>query len=118
MINSYAENALSFGGVILNKEQHFLKGGVTVKSLTGIYNMYIQNKGVNINFYNSDSLVLTQNEISYGYVKEQYYGIFAPTGSNRTLALGLGETLKRQLGGGLGFDFGVVYEFRPKSITK
>jgi outer membrane protein OmpA-like peptidoglycan-associated protein len=114
MVNSYAENALTFGGVIINKEQHFLKGGVTVKSLTGIYNMYIQNKGVNINFYDSDSLVLTQNEISYGYVKEQYYGIFAPSGSNRTLSLGLNETLKRQLGGGLGFDFGVVYEFRPK----
>ncbi len=114
MINSYAENALSFGGVLINKEKHFLKGGITVKSLTGIYNMYIQNKGININFYNSDSLVLAQDEISYGYVKEQYYGILTPSGSTRSLSDGLKETIKKQLGGGLGFDFGVVYEFRPK----
>ena len=114
MINSYAENALTLGGVILNKEKHFLKGGLTVKSLTGIYNMYIQNKGININFYDSDSLVLTQDEISYGYVKEQYYGILTPSGSTRTLTDGLKETLKRQLGGGTGLDLGVVYEYRPK----
>jgi len=113
MVNSYAENALTLGGVLLNKEKHFLKGGFSLKSLSGIYNMYVQNKGININFYDSDSLVLTQDEISYGYVKEQYYG-FPTTSTNNNIIPPLTNALRKNLGGGTGFDFGLVYEYRPK----
>lgn len=110
-VNSYAEMGVTLGRVIIENEQHYLKAGVTVKSLRGLYSMYLQNKGVNINFPTSDSLVLTQDEIEFGYVKEQYYGV---PGNSRPINDVISGLFDGSIAKGLGYDFGVVYEFRPE----
>ncbi len=108
-VNMFSEFGLNYSRVLLDEGAHFLKVGGSVKMLRGLYSMYIQNKGININFVTSDSLEMTQDVIRYGYVREQFYGV----NSSNSLSKSIKQAFNGALGGGFGLDLGVVYEYRP-----
>ena len=103
---AWGEIGLTYGRVILNKDVHFLKAGVTVKYLMGIASAYFYNEDVSVKFYANDSLSLYEPEL---------------TANNATIRAGVSDNIplnggsfdKYISGSGVGFDFGVVYEYRP-----
>jgi outer membrane protein OmpA-like peptidoglycan-associated protein len=107
-MQSWAELGLSYATVLLDKEKHFIKGGLTLKYLQGIANGYAYGKNVSANYtYNSgnpgNSQLVTTGELTYGGTKETNNAIF----SNDP------KVDYANRGSGFGGDIGFVYEYRP-----
>ncbi len=101
----WAELGLSYATVLLDKNNHFIKGGLTVKYLQGVLNNYASGKDVTLKYaYDNatpnNSLVTTSGELTYGGVT---------TGSlfSRNPQFDL-----KSRGNGVGADVGFVYEYR------
>jgi hypothetical protein len=106
IINGWSEIGGSFGRVLLNKGDHFLKAGITAKFLMGSTNSFVA----------IDNLKGTLDEDGLG---DTYL-----TGATGRVAIGVSgfdfddsdaeasEIFKSQ-GKGVGFDIGLVYEYRP-----
>lgn len=103
---AWGEVGLTYGRVLLNKDVHFLKAGVTVKYLMGIASGYLYNENVSVKFFANDSLSLYEPTV---------------TANNATIRAGVSDNIPLTGGGfdkyisgsGVGFDLGVVYEYRP-----
>ena len=97
---SWAEYAATYGHVFKDDGQNFLKAGATVKLLQGLQAGYMKIKDLNYEFTTDTSLSLFHTEVSYGHStnfdidqsKLKYKYVSNPS---------------------LGFDLGVVYEWRP-----
>ncbi|WP_438711879.1 DUF5723 family protein [Aquimarina muelleri] len=107
-VHAWAELGVSYARVIMNKEQHFLKGGATIKYLQGLGNAYSAGKNVNLNYDADGSLlpsgdrvgsVQTTGEVSYGY--------------SSNLEDDIDEFEMINSANGIGLDLGFVYEWRP-----
>jgi outer membrane protein OmpA-like peptidoglycan-associated protein len=97
---SWMEYALGYGRVLIDKEKHFLKAGVSIKALQGLQSayLYVDNLDYEIN---SDSTISLYNaDIQYGHSSN-----FEASQDNANLRVVSNL--------GLGFDFGVIYEWRP-----
>lgn len=107
-INGWGEIGLSYATVLLNNDQHFIKGGFSAKYLQGLGNAYAN--GVNINVdYDADGTVIAPG-ITTGSIDtagDLNYGNTA----NLEGDLANIETLDGATG--IGFDVGFVYEWRP-----
>lgn len=105
----WAEYGVSFAGVILGQDkngaansQHYLAAGATMKILQGLGSAYIYASNANYSFINGDSVHFDNTEVHYGLSEtadKDYFDNF--TFNN------MGERLS------VGFDLGVVYEWRP-----
>jgi outer membrane protein OmpA-like peptidoglycan-associated protein len=103
---AWGEIGLTYGRVLLNKDVHFLKAGITGKYLMGIASGYFYNEDVSVKFFADDSLSLYQPTV---------------TANNATIRAGVSDNIPLTGGGfdkyisgsGVGFDIGVVYEYRP-----
>jgi outer membrane protein OmpA-like peptidoglycan-associated protein len=102
--NAWAEYGVSGAYILMNQEQHFLKGGVSLKYLAGYGNAY-----------------LSLNRIG-GTVNENSSGDDYLTGTSGSISGGIGGVLVDQIdhtnafrfrGKGAGLDFGFMYEYRP-----
>ncbi|MRX40147.1 OmpA family protein [Flavobacterium sp. LC2016-23] len=101
--NTWGELGISYAAVLYQKNQHFLKGGITAKYLQGGVNGYVQGKDVKVTYVENTAnpqagIVASSGEITIGAsqdfeAKEDYD---FDSGSR-----------------GFGFDFGLVYEWRP-----
>ncbi|AIG30667.1 flagellar motor protein MotB [Flavobacterium psychrophilum] len=100
--NAWAELGLSYAAVLLNKNQHFIKGGFSLKYMQGIGNSYINannvslaydNKGSNANF----NTIATTGTLTYGGSQE-----FENTDYKFD---------RKSIG--FGGDLGFIYEYRP-----
>lgn len=101
--NTWAELGLSYAAVLYQKDQHFLKGGLTAKYLQGGVNGYIRGNNVNVvyneNTVDPDKGTLTSNgQISVGTSQDFEANEDYKFDSNAN---------------GFGFDLGLVYEWRP-----
>jgi len=100
--NAWAEIGATYARELYSKEQHFVKGGVSLKYLLGIENNYASGNNVTLSFNsgvagpNNGSLTTT-GDISYGDSNPNNIG-----GSNRFDG-----------SAGFGVDLGFVYEWRP-----
>lgn len=105
--NSFVEAGLTYATVLYDKNQHFLKGGVTYKRIAGLYTAYFKNEGGSgVTTYTDDSMSFHNTNISYGYVNEKMY-----TGDEKP---GFSELFgSDRVGKGHGFDLGFTYEYRP-----
>jgi len=104
--HGWTEIGLSYGGVILDEGQHFLKGGLTLRYLMGA--AYVSMTSTNLDavvYPGDDSIVITNTNLQYG--------------SNVTNNSGFGSGgISDFLGGGgngIGADVGLVYEWRPNA---
>jgi outer membrane protein OmpA-like peptidoglycan-associated protein len=102
--NTWAEIGLSYGTVLLDKNVHFIKGGLTLKYLQGIANAYIKTDNLNFNYtrngINTDfNPITTSGTLIYGGTQDF-------ENSNKEIKLNTKSS-------GLGVDLGIVYEWRP-----
>ncbi len=103
--NSWAEVGVTYARVLMNKEQHFLKGGITVKYLQGMGTAYATGTNLAVDFdantTTSNGTVTTTGEIAYGYSEnlEDLDDVDIETISGAS---------------GVGADLGFVYEWRPE----
>ncbi len=102
--NAWAEVGLSYGRVFLNKEQHFFKGGITLKYLQGLGTAYASGTDLSVDF-DADAIIAgngtveTTGEVAYGYsenLEEDLDEIEVVSGAT-----------------GFGVDLGFIYEWRP-----
>ncbi len=108
--NAWAEVGITYAKVFMNKEQHFLKAGVSLKYLQGMGNAYANGENVNIN-YDADGTdlgggettgsITSQGTVNYGHsdnINDDF--------DDFEFEIVDGAT-------GFGADLGVVYEWRP-----
>lgn len=116
--NVWGEIGASYATILVNKGEHFVKGGLSLKYLKGIGNAYINGKNVNIN-YDADGnnsspaipSVESNGEVSYGHTSNLKNSI-----ENFDIKL---DDFKKLLNNsnGFGADIGFIYEWRPKHNT-
>lgn len=106
---SWAEYGLTYARVIKEDNEHYLKGGVTVKVLQGIQSAYMFIKDANYNFHTDTTLSLFKSDVKYGHSDNWNFTDIKPGQA------GTGTKLFdfSQSYPGFGFDFGFVYEWRP-----
>lgn len=100
--NTWAEYGLSYGRVILNKNEHFLKGGITLKLVQGLGAAYLFGKDIQYNFKDNDTVSLFNANITYGH--------------SETFDIQSANEFNFNFNGRptIGVDFGFEYEWRPK----
>jgi len=98
---AWGEIGATYARVLLNNEEHFLKGGLTGKMLQGLGNVYIEGSDISVD-YNSDTREVTTTGLFHladtGDINEE---------GNTTEALDFNN------GFGIGADIGFIYEWRP-----
>lgn len=100
--HSWGELGISYATVLLNKNQHFLKGGLSLKYLQGVGNIYLNANNVSID-YNYVNSTTTNNSITTT-------GVITYGGSQKIED----EDYKfNKDSKGFGADLGFVYEYRP-----
>ncbi len=100
--NSWGELGLTYATVLLNKGNHFLKGGLTLKYLQGIANTYTKGDNITVNYNNNGtpitSTIATTGTLTYGGSQDFANSDDFEFDSNSN---------------GIGGDLGFVYEYRP-----
>ncbi|MBP2832761.1 OmpA family protein [Aquimarina sp. U1-2] len=101
--HSWAEIGVTYARVIFNKEQHFLKGGLTLKYLQGLGTAYATGNDLSIDFdadvNTGNGSVTTTGDVAYGYSENFEEDL-------DEFEIVSGAT-------GVGVDLGFVYEWRP-----
>lgn len=106
--NAWAEIGVSYARVIMNKEQHFLKGGVSLKYLIGYGNAYGFGNNVSVDF-DADGTSLpggntTGSLTSIGTINY---------GKSQNISENFDDYEFEKVGNGFAADIGAVYEWRP-----
>lgn len=110
--NGLGEVALTVGGIAVDNETDFLKVGVTVKRLIGLYNAHaiVENSTYDLQpdeaYENRRQYINVQEaNVKYGITRDEGFQNIKPSP-----AWLLGGAPP---GSGWGFDIGAVYEYRP-----
>ncbi len=106
---SWAEYGLTFAHVFKDDNEHYFKAGATVKLLQGIQSAYVFVSDLNYNFQTKDTLSIFNSDVNYGHSDNLKLNEI-PIGKTGT---GTNIFDYSQSYPGIGFDFGVVYEWRP-----
>ena len=100
---AWAEFGLTYAGVVLDKEQHFLKAGLSLKYLQGFGNSYASATNLSLDYDAdilnpdaSDGIITTTGEVVYGASQDEFDDFEAISNST-----------------GFSADLGVIYEWRP-----
>lgn len=105
--HGWAELGVSYARVLMNKEQHFLKGGLTLKYLQGGGSAYVSGKNVNVDFEADFFIIGGQPQGRLTSTGQVTYGRFDEfDNTNYDYELPKKAT-------GFGGDIGFVYEWRP-----
>lgn len=108
--NAYAETGFTYALVLLSKEAQFLKGGVTVKRLAGIYSAHLLAPNVDYQ--------LRQNQEDEYYMQVQQgsasFGFSANEPELDEQGIRNAFTGGDNPGSGWGMDIGFTYEHRPR----
>ncbi|MEC7770721.1 MAG: DUF5723 family protein [Bacteroidota bacterium] len=91
--NLWTEIGASYARVLADGGEHFLKGGLTLKYLTGIHHIYIDGSEVTIDHNAAANEVTTNGTLTYG----------TDTQGDKNYGRSIG----------FGTDLGFVYEWRP-----
>ena len=110
-LNGYAEFGGTFGAVLINSDVDFLKAGVTLKRLVGLYSAHMLASNLayrfmpDLNRRGRVNVLIENVDVRYGITDEDAFGNARPTPQ---FLLG-----RQSAGGGWGVDLGFVYEYRP-----
>ena len=111
-INSYAELGISYGQILKDEDEDFIKVGITLKRVVGIYNAHINIKEAEYDIINDPAepkkqiLRIDKLKAEYGYTTEASVNNTKPS-----FPWIFGN---QSAGGGWGVDLGIVYEYRPE----
>lgn len=109
---TWAEYGLSYGRVLKEDGEHFLKAGLTAKLLQGLDAAYLRVSNLDYNFTTSDTLSLFKSDVSYGHSANLDPLITTLEGKDPTLDK-VKSSYKYESYPGFGLDLGAVYEWRP-----
>ena len=101
--NSWGELGLSYAAVLLQRGEHFLKGGVTAKYLQGVANYHFQGNNVSVKYDDFGNPLLD----TYTTTGNAIYGSSQDFATNSDIDV---DSKSR----GFGVDLGLVYEWRPE----
>lgn len=104
---AWAEYGLSYAHVMVDKEQHFLKLGGTLKLLQGLEAAYLYMSKLDYQVSTKDTFSFFNTTVAYGHSDNLNFDQIANGNS------GLGSLYKFTSSPGFGFDIGAVYEWRP-----
>ncbi|MGZ4048688.1 MAG: DUF5723 family protein, partial [Bacteroidia bacterium] len=97
---SWAEYGITYGHVFKRDGPHFLKAGITVKLIQGLQAAYMYADNLKYNFTNDTTLSLFHSDIGYGH--------------STNFDINAGNIKYKYISNpSVGFDLGVVYEWRP-----
>ncbi|MFM7021874.1 MAG: DUF5723 family protein [Flavobacteriales bacterium] len=99
---AWTEYGLGYGREILYKGDHYLKGGIRVKLLQGIGDVYTDIHPVDITIEDDSTITLKGDRFAYGHsssIENAGVGMLNPFSADANL--------------GFGCDLGLVYEWRP-----
>lgn len=111
-INSYAELGVSYGQILKDEDEDFIKVGITLKRVVGIYNAHINVQEANYDLVNDpldpNKQILRVNNLKaeYGYTTEDAF-----KNSKLSIPWIFGN---QSAGNGWGIDLGFIYEYRPE----
>lgn len=106
--NAFSEVGVTYAQTILATDKHFLKAGITIKRLSGIYSSHIINKGASYRIIkdpqdaSQEALEIQNIDLNFGYLEQQVVDDYS---------FGKGA------GSGWGADLGFTYEHRPDMST-
>lgn len=110
-VNSYAEIGFSYGQVLRDQDEDFMKVGITLKRVIGTYAAHLALADVKYEIiddasrFDKDILKIAQLKANYAYTTDGAFASASPS---------LGWLLGNQSAGrGWGLDLGFVYEYRP-----
>ncbi len=106
--NAWAEIGLTYARVIVSKDQHFLKGGLSLKYLKGLGSAFGTGNNVDVN-YDADGTALPGGLTTGSYTStgDVTYGKFTDFEDENY------EYEIPKNASGFGIDLGFVYELRP-----
>lgn len=99
---TWTEYGFNYGQIVLDKKEHFLKVGGSLKLLSGNTAAYFYTDNFEYNLKNSDTSYTLKGDFNYGY-SQNLDGLI--DGSNTNY-------FKRASNWGFGADLGAVYEWR------
>ena len=99
-VHGWGEIGASYATILINKQQHFLKGGITLKYLQGLGSAAMQAKDIYVD-YDSSAAEVGQEIDTNGTLS--YASSFEENGD---FEIQSGAT-------GMGIDLGFIYEWRP-----
>ncbi|MES2762183.1 MAG: DUF5723 family protein [Bacteroidota bacterium] len=106
---TWAEYGLTYAHVFKEDNEHYFKGGATVKLLQGIQSTYMFVRDLEYNFQTDTTLSIFQSEVEYGHSDNLTFKDIQFGGEQTgTKVFDYSQSYP-----GVGFDFGVVYEWRP-----
>ena len=97
---SWVEYGITYGRIVMDEGEHFLKAGGQLKLLQGIGAFYMFIDDFKYSVKNTDTISVFQSDVRYGHSTN-----FTSTGNDIRYRFASNP--------GLGLDFGVVYEWRP-----
>ena len=99
--NFWGEIGATYARTLLNEDENFLKGGLTLKYIQGMGNVYINGSNVTLDYNSTNREITTTGQLTYG-------------NTDSLDDEGNGDNYFDFSGGaGLGADIGFVYEWRP-----
>lgn len=105
-MNAWAEYGITYGRIVYDNNEHFIKVGGTLKLLQGLGSLYTRVDNMNYEI-KQDTIVSLQGDLYYGHTNN--IGFNPSTGGTS------GDPFQFKFEGvGVGADLGIVYEWRPK----
>ena len=110
----FGDYGLTYARIFQISEEHFIKGGTTLKLLQGIASSYIQTDDLYYYFNGQDYPQYKNISFNSSYIHAGLSDNWGDTNQygNYTFSMNYQLTAKPSVG----LDFGVVYEWRPKKI--
>jgi hypothetical protein len=65
-VHAWAEIGLAYGRILMDKPNHFLKGGVTLKYLQGAGSAFLNSPGLQGQLLGSSNTLISEGELNYG----------------------------------------------------
>lgn len=99
---TWTEYGFNYGQIVLDKKEHFIKAGGSIKLLSGNTAAYFYTDNFEYNLKNSDTAFRLKGDFNYGY-SENLDELLSGNSTNY---------FKRSSNFGYGIDLGAVYEWR------
>lgn len=108
---SWAEYGLTFAHVFKEDNQHYFKGGATVKLLQGIQSAFLFVNDLKYNFQTDTTLSLFNSQVNYGHSDNFDFSNVSLNGGGSSAVFDFSQAYP-----GVGLDLGAVYEWRPSYL--
>lgn len=99
---TWTEYGFNYGQIVLDKKEHFIKAGGSIKLLSGNTAAYFYTDNFEYNLKNSDTSFRLKGDFNYGYSENL----------DELLSGNSTDYFKRSSNFGYGIDLGAVYEWR------